>query len=219
MGGVQRYSDDILESFASFPPGPLLEKSTEMTAKFQEYLTTLVNLTESKSPTLSWGSTKLLTLFSTVRIQTNTAEGVINEFLRMLPSLMNTYRAIASNLTDILGDVTCTVKREMTDLETAFTEYTVEFLRGDGNGVRKEVDYEPVMERFQALTKTISRIGKSNKCQVATPAAQDAATLLKLVLGHILICVRGLSGSSEAILAEQKCGAHSLLGMIDNVLI
>lgn len=206
MFGLQIYHDDIEETFATFPPGELLDNAAEMTAMFEEYLTTLVNLTESKSKILSWGSTKIVKVLSTVRLPENTAEGVIDEFLRVLPRLMNTYRGISSGLTRILGDVTHAVNEAMTDLEIAFTDYTLDFLDGNDNGVRVKVDYEPVTARVQTLTNTISRIGESimNEPQLATPATQDAVTVLTLVLGHIMICFHGLSGCSQAMLIEQE---------------
>lgn len=86
LKGVQKYHDDIIEAFDAFP-GPLKEEAALVTIPFETYLTKLVNNSNSNSTVLSEGSIAILGVFSVVKLQVNSPDGVIKEFYRVLPIL------------------------------------------------------------------------------------------------------------------------------------
>lgn len=201
--GVQKYYDDIMVAFSTFP-GPLKEQADLLKIPFQEYLTKLVNYSNSNTTVLSSGSTKILGALSKVKLQANTADGVIKEFYRVLPSLTKTYSEIVSNLSTIIGkQSSCSVNRAMSDLKYAYTKYMKEFLQEDDDGFKKEVDFEPITKSAEKLKKSIALIDENNTC--SDPDVNNASTILNLILGHLMICYHGLDGCSQAILYEQKC--------------
>ncbi|XP_037049913.1 uncharacterized protein LOC119084163 [Bradysia coprophila] len=254
--GVQKYHDDIIEAFGKFPPGPLMDKSNAVTTTFQSYITKLVTLSNSNSTVLSSGSQSILEVLKKVNLLENTPIGVINEFYRILPTLMETYRGIVSNVSPMLTSVTGPViTQAMSDLESSFKNYMTEFLRGDERGNKRKVDYEPVVKRLEFLNNTVSSLmeltqnpvekgfdtlplgGSHNRLarglgilsgtkpiipivptirnstsniaeniinNPVTNFVQDAVTVVKLVLEHIVICFYGLSSCSEAVLSEQQ---------------
>lgn len=159
--GVQKYHDDIMEAFGKFPPGPLMDKSNAVTTSFQSYLTKIVTYSNSNSTVLSSGSNTILGVLDKVSILENTPIGVINEFYRILPTLMETYRGVISNVTPMISGVTGPVIIEaMSDLERSFKNYMTEFLQGDERGNKRKVDYEPVEKRLELLNNTISSLSE-----------------------------------------------------------
>ncbi len=159
---------------------------------------------------LSSGSSGILGVLSEVNIQANTANGIIQEFCRMLPILTKAYSGVVSNLSKIIDEKTaCSINFAMTDLECACSKYLTEFLQEDERGMRKEVDYEPVTKRAEKFKKAITNAVDSKKC--VNTEAQDASKVLNLVLDHLMICYHGLDICSQAILYEQKCKEPSVL--------
>lgn len=203
--GVQKYYDDIIEAFNKFPES-LLGEANLVKTTFKDYLTKLVDFSNSKSTVLSSGSTAILGVLGTVKLSVNSPDGVIKEFQRVLPFLTKTYKGVVLDLSKIIGEqLSCSVNKAMTDLETAYQKYMTEFLQGDAGGFKKEVDYEPITKRAEAFKKVISQASVTQKCELATPNRLDASTVLGLILDHLIICYHGLSGCSKAILYEKKC--------------
>lgn len=205
LEGVQRYYTDAIASFGSFPSGASVEADL-VTSTFQALLTKLVDFSNSKSVILSTGATVILEAFSHVKMYDHRAQGIINEFYRVLPILMKAYRGAAKDLTPILGsELVNAVNNDLGNLQCAFELYVEEFNAGDGKGRKIKVNYEPVLKRVQKLEDTITLNGdvRLSKQQLADPNVQDALVILSLILDHLIICTHGLNSSSEAVLLEQ----------------
>ncbi|KAG4068218.1 hypothetical protein HA402_008859 [Bradysia odoriphaga] len=163
VDGVQKYHDGIIEAFGNFPPGPSMDKSKAVRTKFQSYLIKLVKSSNSKSTVLSTGANAILGCLKNIDVIDKTPIGVINEFQRVLPNMMETYRGVIANVTPVIGSLTGPVIGEaMTELERSFMSYMTEFLHsGDERGFKRKIDYEPVEKRFEFLNNTISSLTKS----------------------------------------------------------
>ncbi|KAG4066834.1 hypothetical protein HA402_012901 [Bradysia odoriphaga] len=204
---VQKYYDDVIVAFSSFP-GEVSEPADLVKTTFQTLLTKVIEFSNSESKILSSGATAILESFAQVNVDNLSASGIIDEFTRVLPILMKAYRQVVTNLTRIVGrELVCAVNTAISDLEREFLCYVKEFEKGDGNGRKIEIDYEPVMKRVQKLVDTIALKGdvQLTECQLEDPDVQDALVVLSLVLDYVMVLVHGLSSSSEAVILEQKC--------------
>ncbi len=207
--GVQHIYDDVIDAFAKFPPGPLLDDAKTLITIFQNLISNLVKSSNSNSTILSSGAAAILGVVGEIKPLVNTPIGFIREFDRVLPNLMETYRDVISNLSTILGDSTNCVNNAMIDLEHSFNDYMTKFLQTDSNVDREKLDYSTVTNQFDALNSTISTVAQdtNDQCEPATPQVQDAVAVMNLVLGHVKCCCYGLSSCSAAVLYEQKGGA------------
>lgn len=138
----------------------------------------------------------------------NSSNTIIVEFEKVMPSLVDAYKEVVSNLSTATGTLTNCVNEAMSDLECSLKQiqYMNEFNQGDADGRKKEVNIQLVMKCVQKLTNIIAVIAETaiNKCDLATPEVQDALIVLSLILDHLSICVQGIIASSQAILQEQK---------------
>lgn len=203
--GLQKYHDDILKSFTGFP-SDVAVPSRSMVAEFREFLVENIDYTNSKSKILSSGANKILSVLSVVNIRDLAAQGILNEFHRMLPILMIAYRRITTDLTPIIGSAFKNeVNNALSDTEAAFERF-VKIFRGNGICFEDNVDYTPVLAVVKKLVDTIELRGDVtlSKSQLETQNVQDALVILRSYLHHITICVQGLSVSSSVILLEQK---------------
>lgn len=205
--GVQEYFDGTSEAAKNFPSGEPLELADAVMTSFQDFLTKLVSFSDSNSTVLSTSSTAILGALSKLNKLASSANTIIEEFDKVLPDLVETYKGVVSNLTNIIGELTCPVNHAMSELECSLQHYIKEFSQSDALGRRKVVPFDPVMKCVQILTNTIAFIAETtiDQCELATPDVQDALAVLSLILDHLSICVQGINACSQAILSEQKC--------------
>lgn len=152
---IEKYYVDIVVAFNTFPV-QLSGQVDFVTTEFRKFLVKVIALSNSKSSTVSTGATATLEALKEVNIDERTAQGVINEFLRVLPTLMKAYRGIVTNLKTTIGDeLVYSVNSALRNTEQAFKRYMEKFNAGDGSGSKREIDYEPVMRSVQQLTNAI----------------------------------------------------------------
>ncbi|XP_037038667.1 uncharacterized protein LOC119076111 isoform X2 [Bradysia coprophila] len=213
---VQKYYDDVIKAFSTFP-GEVMEPADLVKTTFQTLLTKVIEFSNSDSKILSSGATGILESYAQVKLNIHSASGIIDEFYRVLPMLMKSYRQVVTNLTCPVGpELVCAVNTAITNLEREFICYVDEFRKGDGRGRKVEIDYEPVMKRVQTLVDTIALKGdvQLTECQLEDPRVKNALVVLSLVLDYVMVLVHGLSSSSEAIILEQKCEEPVVLHVI-----
>ncbi|XP_037038704.1 uncharacterized protein LOC119076135 [Bradysia coprophila] len=206
LNGVQKYYNDIIITFGSFP-SEVSGEAELVVETFQALLTKLVDSSNSRSEILSTGATTVLEAFSRIKIAEQSAQGIINEFYRVLPILMKAYRGIATYYTPVIGtELVSAVNNALNNLECACELYVEKFNAGDGNGRKIAVDDEPVRKSVQNLEDTITLNGdvKLSKHELADRKVQNALLILSLILDHMIICKHGLRSASETILLEQK---------------
>ncbi len=96
---------------------------------------------------LSSSATTILDVLSKVSSKNASSPlGMIQEFNKLLPFMMETYRGIVSNVSDVIGYPTCSATNAMKELEWSIKQYNTAFLKVDEGGLRKEINYEPVMK-------------------------------------------------------------------------
>ncbi|KAJ6645554.1 hypothetical protein Bhyg_00760 [Pseudolycoriella hygida] len=201
---VQKYYDDLMTSFSTFP-GQVAQAAEMVKRKFRELLTKVIEFSNSKSKILSLGATGILESFARVNIDVLSASGIIAEFKRVLPVLMEAYREVIKSMTKIIGDkLVCATNNAISDLESEFNLYVDKFNEAEG---KKEINYKPVMKRVHKLVNTIRLKGNNllSKCQLADLHVRDARVVLSLILNYVIILVHGLSSSSKAVILERKC--------------
>lgn len=182
------------------------EQSESMIAEFGEFLIKVIAFSSLKSTILSSGANKILNVLSQVNIRALSVEGVINEFERMLPALMNRYREITTDLTLTIGnDLVNAVNNALTGAETTFQRF-IKIFRGNGNCFNKDADYKPALTAVKKLIDTIELRGDVtlSESQLAIQKVQNALLVLRTFLKHIKICTQGLSICSRVVLLEQK---------------
>ncbi|KAJ6640891.1 hypothetical protein Bhyg_05824 [Pseudolycoriella hygida] len=201
---VQKYYDDLMIAFNTFP-GQVTLAAEMVKAKFRELLTEVITFSNSDAKILSAGATGILESFARVKIDILSAAGIINEFQRVLPILMEAHRNVITNMTNIIGDeLVCATNNAISDLQSEFNLYVDKFKAAGG---KKEINYKPVMKCVQKLVNTIKLKGdvKLSNCQLVNLFVRHARVVLSLILNYIIILVHGLSSSSKAVLLERKC--------------
>lgn len=207
IDGLQKYLDDLSKIFDAFP-AKFSAQSRLVKPALAQYLAKVTEASNSKSKILSSGAHGIAEALSHVNIVEYNVQGILNEFVRILPNVMNQYREVVTNLTTTLGsDLVTEVNNALSDIESSFIQYTKKFNTGGVNGLKIKIDYEPVMESSRTLTQTISlKRGVSLRLdQLANPEVQDAMVVLNLVLEHVMLMTLGLNSCSEVILWEQNC--------------
>ncbi|KAG4074471.1 hypothetical protein HA402_015760 [Bradysia odoriphaga] len=174
---------------------------------FENYLKKLFFFSGTNS-TLPANSNAMLVTMAKCNKMNKSALNIIFEFAQVLPTVVIDFKNVADNLSQYLGDLTCSFKEALDELGCVFKQVMEEFLLScKVSGCKLKVDYEPVFKKLQKLMNTVAFIAETalkNQCEIK-PEVQEAVTILSAQYWYFNIVVQGIYSCVMDTLYENEC--------------
>lgn len=203
---VQQFYDGCRKATWKFD-GPSYDLANEAVRSFELYLTKLIYFTYSNSTVLQSSSTALLQSLSKCKRLEKTGFNIIKEFEIVLLGLVKDLNEIVEKLSEIIGDLTCTVNDALNELGYTFSYFMKEFLKLSTAGRRNKVSYEPVLKKLQKLMNTVALIAETliNECEEPTQEENEAVSVLELISIYFALAIQGINTCVQDVIYKEKC--------------
>ncbi|KAJ6645526.1 hypothetical protein Bhyg_00732 [Pseudolycoriella hygida] len=204
--GVQKYYTGTRKATWKFR-GPSYDLADNVMWTVENVFTKFIYFANSNTTVLTPSSTAILETLAKCKKLGKSSLVIISEWDKVLSTVVREVKGVVSKFSKHIGTLASAFNDALACVYCAFSNFMRRFLRCETIECKQEVNYIPLVKKYQILMNTVALIAETivnNKCNTASPEAYEAETILILIFQYFSLTVQGINSCVQDILFREN---------------
>ncbi|KAG4076579.1 hypothetical protein HA402_001866 [Bradysia odoriphaga] len=203
---VQKYYDGCEDTASEFE-GEANDRAAVVMDSFRQFLSKLMEYANSNSTIVSSSGASMIKAMGKCNKLGKSSMVILTEFEKVFPSVANDMTKVALKLSEHIDHLAETFTDAVQELSGIYSKYMRDLLLSCRlTGCKKEVSYEPTLQKLQRLMNLVALIAETlfKECD-ATIEVQESVLVLALITWWFQIILQGKLVITMDILQRSDC--------------